>query len=156
VALMKGSAKMAITTHSRLSFMALMLLPLLTAAAGAGGMFLYMSPPAEKPEPSEPWVLGPTDPSIAAQVSSTYTLSLARLLEDRCGTTETSALEAASEREEQDNPVMAALARSAAAVRSRTIGTRQSCDYIFSEIMAAEERVDSRYPKIQLDSKRGK
>ena len=147
---------MTITAHSRLSFAALMAVPLLTAAAGAGGMFLYMSPPSEEAEVPEPWVLGPADPSIAAEVSSTYSLSLARLIVDRCGTIETSALEAASDHEEQDNPVMATQARTAAAVRAKTITTRHSCDYAFSEIKAAEERVDQRYPKIQLDSKRGK
>lgn len=145
---------MAIAIPRRLSLAVLMVLPLFTAAAGAGGMFIYMSPPAERVEVPEPWVLRPTDPAIAAQVSSTYALSIARLIEDRCGKTKTSALEAASEREEQDNPVMAALARTAAAMRARTITTGHSCDYIFSEIMAAEERVDNRYPRIQLDSKR--
>lgn len=131
---------MAITVSRRLSFAVLMILPFFTAAAGAGGMFIYMSPPPSSIEQPEPLVLAPTDPSIAAEASATYTLSLARILEERCGTTETSALEAASAREEQDNPVMAALARAAAAVRSRTITTSQSCDYVVSEIMAGEQR----------------
>jgi hypothetical protein len=77
----------------------------------------------------------PHDPSRMA----TYTFSLAQFVRERCGDTPTHRLAARSEEEKADDPEGYAEAVSAAEARARTITTRTSCDYVFSEIAAAEQ-----------------
>jgi hypothetical protein len=71
---------------------------------------------------------------------ATYTLSLAEFVKERCGETPTAALAAASEAENRSDPAAYREAVSEAAARARTITTTKSCDYVISEIQAAEQR----------------
>ena len=75
------------------------------------------------------------DPSHMA----TYTFSLAQFVRERCGDTPTHRLAALSEEEKAADPEGYAEAVAAAGARASTITTTTSCDYIFSEIQAAEQ-----------------
>lgn len=69
---------------------------------------------------------------------ATYTLSLARFLRERCGETPTERLAQLSEEEMAADPKAYAEAVAEAAQRAGTITTTTSCDYVISEIQAAE------------------
>lgn len=83
-------------------------------------------------------------PATAADASvvntAVYTFNLAKLVEQRCGTTKTTALEAASEHELEADPELKQRAVAEAAARAAMITSYKSCDYVVSEINAAEFR----------------
>jgi hypothetical protein len=81
-----------------------------------------------------------SDLDARAHSSFTYTLSLAKLVEARCGETPTRSLSAASEGEKQTDLAVAARAWTAARVRARTMTSDKSCDYVISEIKDGERR----------------
>ena len=69
---------------------------------------------------------------------ATYTFSLAQFVRERCGETPTGRLAVLSQEEKAADPEAYAEAVAEAAERASTITTATSCDYIFSEIQAAE------------------
>jgi hypothetical protein len=74
------------------------------------------------------------DPSRMA----TYSFSLAEFVRERCGDTPTEMLAAASAEEKAADPEGYAEAVVEAEARASTITSGKSCDYVISEILAAE------------------
>ena len=120
-------------------FMARRLLPAMAGVAVAVGYAVW-SRPDGIPEPA-PIVVQP-DPAAKAESSFSYTFSLAKLLEERCGKVDMQALEIASDAEKRSDLGMVARAWTAATKRARTITTARSCSHVREEIAAGVRRAE--------------
>jgi hypothetical protein len=134
--------KMALTAQRLPSFgfMARRLLPAMAGVAAAVGYAAWTRPEIV-PEPIPVVVVQP-DPAAKAESSFSYTFSLAKLLEERCGKVDMQALAIASDAEKRSDLGMVARAWTAATKRAQTITTTRSCDHIREEIAAGVRRAE--------------
>ena len=120
-------------------FIARRLVPVLVGVAAAIGYAAWTWP--EGVPELVPVALKP-DPGARAESSFSYTFSLAKLLEERCGEVEMQSLAIASDAEKRSDLDMVARAWTAATKRARTITTARSCNHIRAEIAAGVRRAE--------------